>query len=659
MNSGIGAAPSALDAEARRRDGVIMRATRSLGLDRNGIPFGPLRQAAVASNVSAGHRDKALAGVTRITEAQWVDYFGFRRFPFDRLEAENEELALPGFLATCFVEPRSFARVLGQADAPVSSLLFAARGTGKTACRVMLQYYCQTGQVNAERRRIPNKTSFVLSVPHVHLQQVLSMAKAAASPSGVLQVSVECHAVEILRRAVPALADSLAKAPELSGRLRQLSVEDRLDLSWLIVAYGHYLSLAQATFLSQLGVAFPDFGHPPIGFRVDDHPSARGPDWTAAIMHGRATASPLDHITQFARIMPRLGFLASYVLIDGIDEFEESADNPQFGFAVLRPLLACLRLMDETPHLALKYFLPANLEPLVRTDEAVRRDRGFVIETIIWTEADLVQILRRRLDALKAAAESGQDRMQAGFDALCVPDLHGQVEHDLATVAAGNPRHLLVLCGLMVSIHCSEDVSGQDDPYQLNRHDFETAVHQFLLNVRPDKQMLPAANSRIVIQEIIARGEDERTEFKSSLRWDYKAEIASRNSHYIVAKTIAGLLNADGGILVIGVADDGAILGIEPDLKTLNRPTLDGYRLAVTEVVKTYLGVDYVALLQMLFERIEEKWVCAISVDRSPQPVFVKMGDSHEFWVRLGSSTRNLDAFMANRYIRTHWTATR
>ena len=40
-----------------------------------------------------------------------------------------------------------------------------------------------------------------------------------------------------------------------------------------------------------------------------------------------------------------------------------------------------------------------------------------------------------------------------------------------------------------------------------------------------------------------------------------------------VAKTVAGFLNAEGGVLLIGVADDGSIPGIEDDYTLLKAPT--------------------------------------------------------------------------------------
>src|SRR3989304_1216309 len=97
-----------------------------------------------------------------ITEGQWVNSFGFQRFPFDRPGSGNEEFARPDFLASCFVEPRGDER----AFAPVTSLLFADRGTGKTTCRVMMDYDCKTGGSRL-RALEEGERKYVLSIPHI------------------------------------------------------------------------------------------------------------------------------------------------------------------------------------------------------------------------------------------------------------------------------------------------------------------------------------------------------------------------------------------------------------------------------------------------------------------------------------------------------------
>jgi predicted HTH transcriptional regulator len=72
------------------------------------------------------------------------------------------------------------------------------------------------------------------------------------------------------------------------------------------------------------------------------------------------------------------------------------------------------------------------------------------------------------------------------------------------------------------------------------------------------------------VEALVARGEDENLEFKSSARWDYREGQANKTLEVVIVKTIAGFLNGNGGILVIGVNDDGEVLGLEPDYKTLN-----------------------------------------------------------------------------------------
>jgi predicted HTH transcriptional regulator len=55
-------------------------------------------------------------------------------------------------------------------------------------------------------------------------------------------------------------------------------------------------------------------------------------------------------------------------------------------------------------------------------------------------------------------------------------------------------------------------------------------------------------------------------EFKSSLRWGVPEGGVNKTLEKVIVKTIAGFLNSkDGGTLLIGVADNGTILGLEGD----------------------------------------------------------------------------------------------
>ena len=67
------------------------------------------------------------------------------------------------------------------------------------------------------------------------------------------------------------------------------------------------------------------------------------------------------------------------------------------------------------------------------------------------------------------------------------------------------------------------------------------------------------------IRSLIAAGESATLEFKSTLRWDLRAGKTSPAIERASLKTISAFLNTNGGILLIGVRDDGTVEGIESD----------------------------------------------------------------------------------------------
>lgn len=69
----------------------------------------------------------------------------------------------------------------------------------------------------------------------------------------------------------------------------------------------------------------------------------------------------------------------------------------------------------------------------------------------------------------------------------------------------------------------------------------------------------------ISIDDIIAIGESSEVEFKSTLRVNLHTGGKDPKIELAALKTIAGFLNTKGGILTIGVADDGTPLGIDAD----------------------------------------------------------------------------------------------
>ncbi len=95
------------------------------------------------------------------------------------------------------------------------------------------------------------------------------------------------------------------------------------------------------------------------------------------------------------------------------------------------------------------------------------------------------------------------------------------------------------------------------------------------------------------VSELVLMGESPTLEFKSSLRWDYRRQEVNKALQKAIAKTVAGLMNSEGGTLSIGVADGGAVLGIENDLKSLSRQDLDGFEQAFRQVLTENCGAEF------------------------------------------------------------------
>ena len=178
------------------------------------------------------------------------------------------------------------------------------------------------------------------------------------------------------------------------------------------------------------------------------------------------------------------------------------------------------------------------------------------------------------------------------------------------------------------------------------------------INAFMDRLLEAPETAGVAIEDLINQGENEKVEYKSSLRWDYREDKVTKVPQKAVAKTLAAFLNGQGGTLVIGLSDEGEVLGIERDLSTLHdKPDLDGFGLAFTQIVGNYLGMDRAALIELTISEKDNKQLAVISCPPSDTPVFVEDGNEVEFWVRAGPSSRKLNVLETNQYIQQRWKA--
>ncbi len=160
------------------------------------------------------------------------------------------------------------------------------------------------------------------------------------------------------------------------------------------------------------------------------------------------------------------------------------------------------------------------------------------------------------------------------------------------------------------------------------------------------------------VADLIAGGESNVVEFKSSAR--YNAHIGGRDEkvEHVIVKTVCGFMNAEGGTLLIGVNDQGAVIGLAEDYATIGKNNRDGYELFLTQLINANVSGPAASLLRTSFHNLDGGDVCRIDVAAAGKPTFAKpLGgkDHSEFWVRIGNQTQQLVGAKAVEYQDRHW----
>ena len=171
------------------------------------------------------------------------------------------------------------------------------------------------------------------------------------------------------------------------------------------------------------------------------------------------------------------------------------------------------------------------------------------------------------------------------------------------------------------------------------------------LGIRRERPPMPIA-------DLLAAGEGSVVEFKQTARWNVHTKQRDAKIELVIAKTVAGFLNAEGGTLLIGVDDNAQPVGLTEDLSLMKEPDLDRYELCLTDLLERCLGKPAMANAKVSFAHIEGAALCRVDVARSPAPVFLdEPGGNREadMYVRMGNSTRKLLTDEAVEYVAHHW----
>ena len=155
------------------------------------------------------------------------------------------------------------------------------------------------------------------------------------------------------------------------------------------------------------------------------------------------------------------------------------------------------------------------------------------------------------------------------------------------------------------------------------------------------------SKEQISTLELIKAGENHFVEFKSSLRMNRGSGKKDKAVELGILKTVAGFFNTQGGTMIVGVDDQGTILGLEDD----QFPSYDKLVLHLIYLIKMRISALHIDFVAFDLIELDGKFVLRVDCDASTTPAYVKDGSSEYFFIRTGPSTTNLKISAVYNYI--------
>lgn len=214
-------------------------------------------------------------------------------------------------------------------------------------------------------------------------------------------------------------------------------------------------------------------------------------------------------------------------------------------------------------------------------------------------------------------------------------------------------------------IACIFGIQGDEHPFEVCLA-VETVLAEHGLHLTPPLPKGDLRSPRLVAGVLakpgpddvfrdIAAGESAQLEFKSTLLFDVRRsravpestseQLKSEEVLHSSLKTIAAFLNSEGGILLVGVEDDGSIFGIESDYGYCGDAHRDSWELTFRDLIQNrfYDGRSVNNFVRLSYVEIEGRYVARVVVTRRNQLSYLK-GKSGDFelFIRQGNRTARL-----------------
>lgn len=141
------------------------------------------------------------------------------------------------------------------------------------------------------------------------------------------------------------------------------------------------------------------------------------------------------------------------------------------------------------------------------------------------------------------------------------------------------------------------------------------------------------------IRAIIRNGESKTVEFKETLAYCLREKKKADYVETSALKTVVAFLNTDGGTLLVGVADDGSIPGIENELAKSFKGSTDHMLLHLRNRIEKWIGREFYTDIDYRVVQVANSPVLQIKCKPASKECFLK-GD--QFFVRTNPASEEL-----------------